>query len=629
MKLNTQPLYFGAFPGGMDSTSDDYKLGTDTARNLLNVVPEFGGVLRFIGGSQVILTNSLASSVVGLGYYEANGTKRLIIINSTTGAGRAYAYNELTATSTGIASSDVSEGTPTDCTFAQFGDKLFITNYYGDGSLAVWDGTGLIRKAGIQPAPDAGGGGAIQPINQLPSGNLYSVGQQPYQWAATYEVDGLESNVSDLSPATYGEDFSNEKAELHFTGSFYSIVQPIIASGKTVTMHVYRTGGTLATLARSMSFTVALSGGEIVDASTGSYTVDNVHDNDVSTIAAPFSNQPPPLGSTFVTILGNRLFLVVGNRIAFSRDGQPEYFGEDENGVDDDGGYVSPNRDDSDPIQALVPNGGITIVGKAYSKASLYGYSFSQFKFDQVSRKGVVNKHSMTQCDNTVRSVARDRKVYAVGDEESVQLWKPVLASLLGVSASDLPLCRTVYHNGMWILVFPQTAPRRVTALGYDDTTNTWVNLTDSRMLGNCFLVRPNPSTGEPELLVGKLATDGGGVSAVFLRTSTAANFSIESGKVPFSPDFKIYRLVSVDINADFVSSGGVTVRLEVGQGSDQVYTRVVQQSEIVNGRMLRINALPANLVGQYVKFTISGAVSGMNFYNATFGIKPVRESVK
>jgi len=616
-----------AFPGGMDNTSDEKTLPDTVASRLLNVSLDQGGKITLTGTDKPVVPASVAPGPLGIGYYDNGTIKRLIVVTGNIGANSVVAFDEATTTATSIGDSSVTTlaNLPK---FLQFGSTIYITGYYTSGpsigSLAKWSGAGNIVPAGLAPASEE----TWNPINKLSGGALTNTGLSPYQWLTTYEVDGLESNPSDLSQSAFGADYSNNRAEFVSQGAFFLQVQALVNVGKTVFINLYRIGGNLAEARRTKRFQAdTSSGSEIRDASTGQRPVDNLPDEDAESITVSTSNDPPPKNATDILQVGNRLFLAVGSRVYFSREDNPEYFGQDSNGVDDDGGYITPDRNDADPIQQMLPWGGITVIGKSKTKDSLYGKAFSEFRFDPVSTKGLPNRFSMAKCDNTLRHVGHDRKVYAVGNDESIELWRPIWNSIRGLAKSDFESVRTIYANNLWFVTFKNGSGN--IALGYDDTNECWLEYTANQKRSNGLLVRPNPTTAEDEILLGRTTGDGGGVWSLFTDTNTERGFVITSGKHVFTPGEDICYLKSIEIMATFTGTAGVRLQVEVGPGLDQLYTQTVPGPSSSTGTLVKILALPARMIGKYVKWQIDGTCSDFQFIAATLTWDYMRDAVK
>ena len=599
-------------PAGLntDASEDSLFVATDYGyqctglRQFSNLLLHRHGRMVFAGGDRAILSAANAVDAIAIWDYSSGATRLIVYVDA--GANTVYTYNEATLTRTNIGST---AGLTADSVvkIAQWGSYLYFTGLYasgGDaGKLAVWRGTGNIEIAGVaEPslsAPHWMSAGA---------GNVNTTNFPDARWVVTVEhpTTGLESNPT---PMTEPGSITNEKIVFD---TFGTDLVDLVADGYTL-LNIYRLGGTLADFQHVAQHLVEPGGAAILflDGTTD-FPYDDTADADASIRTPPTSHGMPPLNATDLLLHQSRLFLAVGSRLYFSRSDHPEYFGQDDNGADDDGGYQSPDLNDSDTILCMSSTGNLLILGRRETIYAVYGNSFRTMSFDKINNKGVENAWSLVRCDNVVRFVCPDRRIYDVGDKGSIGIAAPIQSTLDDIG-NEWDKCRSVYHDGRLLVTFP-SSDTETTAFAYDERTGQWTrlavgNLAFPRLVATGLYSRRNPTTRKQELLVGFRQ---GGIAASLVEDAQYHAVALQSGDLRIdSAEWEI-RAVGVLVQGSVTQLGSspLTLEVRVGALAHQVYTATISGiNATYTGNLFRVT-FRGDMVGDYLRATVYGSLS-------------------
>ena len=497
------------------------------------------------------------------------------------------------------------------------------------------------------------------------SGNLFrsAVGSvtNEYQWIIQEtDGDGFWNNPGPLSSAFYyAAQGVNAKLRIDNVSTFLD--SPSLGGYSGVAdgtpgpglIHVYRVGGDNAVFRKTGSFqptrlaanttlpdgTAALAG-EIIDTATGNYYADTTRDDDLPDLFLSYSNQPLPNNVRVARYHANRLYMsgygsglpvttpntVMDNDCVspvylwFTRPNNLSSVGYDDDGVDDDGGFIILDGDKDDDILQFESIGPIFIIGRKKSVYALYGSGFQSSRFDKRSNIGIASRRAMCRCGNSIRMVCSDGFIRELGDTENPIMSDKIYASFRAIDDDTFANCVTYYHQSIFYVSFPNIDGTSVLCFAYDERLQTWTELSQAINRVNVgksvgwSRVAANSHGSKTALIVARCNDEATrGLWRASINDYTAGDvisnlvdpdvtFEIETDLRQFSNTESIGRFIAFNLQGDLTDNGN-TINVDLTCGS---ITRTYPLQSTA-GKLMYYVRLPADLIGKSMKARIYG----------------------
>jgi hypothetical protein len=611
-------LEFPGFPAGLDTTTPLGFLGPGGARECLGLEPTPEGGLRHAGNFRQVVPATY--HVLAFHRWAYGTEKRLLFVRTAADASTLlYVWNELDGTYRTLT---IGHATRTIARFVQAGltgEVYLLVGTEGNTRLLkikdpLTDTTAIDISTYVTGTTDTFYLNQIISGSDGGAGNLNSTGYSRYQWAVQLEdADGRLSQLSMLSPPV---ELVNKKARLDISSSYTGY----ITAGDIVAATVFRTGGKATETRFVGRFLLGVVAGEVVDGTTGLPIVDDTPDESLSFTVASTYNDPAPIGLGDIILHQNKLFGYKGTGVWFSRTNQFDYWGYDENGVDDDGGVLYPDNDTGNPFNGLTSEGSLLILGRERSVYALYGSSLSAggaqgFAFDQRSNLGNLSRLSICRSDNEALYVGRDSLLRSLRDASTPSVSGRIEKTLRHIPSAQMLTTVICHHNEQVYVSIPDAGRCYV----YHASRGLWREATHAPLLARFLHAFPHPQTGQLELLS---APATGGVFACETYNDgtegTERDVRIRTDDLRFPPEM-VGRLSSILVEGDVPVGTMLVATLRAGEVSKELPLTPG------SGRLLYYAALTPDLVGDFVSLEIEGAMTAGEIRRIVIGTQELR----
>lgn len=522
--------------------------------------------------------------------------------------------------------------------------KRFIFGYT-DGYLQVCYDLGNSVAAGLVSID--GAGETITPEIRTPTtltGPKFS-GDPKYRYL--YVLEDGEGNLTNPSLITADADAIDNPEGVEITLVFDKVYSStFLTDNDIVKAHVFRIGGNNGLFRLAKTFVPDLAAATIpgivtqytiVDDATGLYPVDTTPDELLPDIFPSESRLAPPKGLNVLEWHQNRVFAAgysttaatmaeLGSpaRLWFSRANEPEAWGEDDNGQDDDGGFIDIDDNHFDRILQLCTIGSLLVIGRLQSVYTLYGSGFNTFRFDKRADHGLASHKSLCRHGNTAFYLASNRKFYRIDDAGPSNIPGAAIEKKLE-AATDAEIRGTVVwsHDRRVYLSIPKTGTTPI-CYCYDVPTGAWVNLDYAEFRVN-YATSIQPFDGGLPLL--HLCRTGA-VGSFVVTEGLAYDWLIEviSFRNRFE-NYDLFRLLGAYVEGDFdtvVGSSKLAITATVGS-----YNRIWALDASASGNVLSVSRVHSKMVGTFFKFKVDGTLSSGYLTRFAFEFLPVRQRSK
>lgn len=634
--LLSTPAAFGQ-DAGQHGNRNDRTNPREFARQLKGVYTDRGN-LRHIGSVTTFLNTTREPyyihpfyALVETATDPDNEIRGYLVARPAAISGHEWVFidpDEATTT-TGLGSA---WSTPNDNDAVVFKDRIIYTDSGGELSVMYRDKTsksvGLAfgNFAGEFLTPSDGGAGPLD-------NTAYP---EYFYLFVLVDEHGNRSNPSPVSPT--GIRVTNKQVELEFSGTYIAGDIDDLSA-----IEIYRIGGRNSEFRLAKSFVPDLNGSnEIVDDATGNYVIDDTIDELLPDIFPAEGRDLSPHGIRCLAVHQDRIFgggfplsatyideWETPSRLWFSRKNEPEAWGYDDNGVDDDGGYLDIDRASDDPILCLESLGSILLIGRAKSLYALYGEGFNTFRPHRISDVGAASRRAFMRDGNTVYFFGNDRKLYRVGDAQNDYLLQPIETAFDAVTDEELRNCVCWCHDKRLYISIP-TSGNNVVCYCYQIRNSSWVNLSYAEFRVNyATSLVPHDSTGSIEpfgiapLLV--LCRTGQTVTHKIVEGSSY-NWSVDIQTLDYYPgDYEKARVLTAAIEGTLTNaSNALTATLTAG-GNTKAVNFGGAGSDYVAYYSRR---LPPSLMGEFVRTRITGTLALGAIDRIALGLLRVRPTI-
>lgn len=613
---------------GMNTVDDDRDLAGQM-RSIKGLFIDKMGRAYHTGGVTNLFTSK---DISDFGRYHrepdaltAAAIDKLIVVEVDYAAGTSgniWAYNESTFAFTNLLSSYNAAIDDQVC-LLQVDDRMYCTSKL---NLLDYDGTGTFVNAGIfAPSPTATPTVAV--IGAIGSGNLDSeTAGLPYAYIYTWtDAHGQTSNPSD--PPTASFHANNQNAQLNFdtaVGEMFTngIITATTSGTALGTIDVYRTGGTSTTYTWVGSFAPKTTGGGVLqDTATSARWIDSTLNRDIGSILPVYSRNLPPQGLCKIFHHLGRIMgfgqsaiqavadqLISPAALWMSRPNEPWAWGSDDNGVDDDGGFLLIDANDRDGLLDAVSTGSLAILGRRESVYALYGEGFTNFRAVQISNKGVASRRSMVREGNIVRYFGADGIFYEVANDEPKRLSDSIRDKFDAFTDTELATS-VVWQHRSRLYVSVRRDDTTVNCYYYDLLTQSWADMSNQP----AYLVRQAKSLtpiggGRPLLFSAGRATNPG-LRRLMTSTATDTPYYIETPYIAVMDSEDEWKMLEFTLEGAFTAGATattVTFTFKTVAG-DISYTLPLTRT---SGSLLKLTKPPANVTGYMLKITIQGSLT-------------------
>lgn len=534
--------------------------------------------------------------------------------------------------------------------------------------------TGLVHDAGVGPTTvklvtmqyEAAANGPIVPANS-PDG---------YGWIFIEEDEfGQINNPFDVS---FRYVISNitaaSNARLKISGvtttSYNGGPAPSLGSGYAVgtagkgKVWAYRIGGSNALMRFSFKFTpniatavgvgpvsgMAIAIGDILDNATGDFPLDTISDGLLPDTFLSLKNLPPPVGIRCGAFHQQRIYFagygytipaggsgsyvtggcISGSHLWMTRQNQLGSVGSDDNGVDDDGGFVILDGSSDDDIMSLCSLTGLLVIGRRKSIYVMYGDRFSNFRFEKRSNLGVSSRKSLVANESSIRWLATDRTIRELRDSDSINISVKVQSLLSGIPDANLSSAVCWYADSRFYISCP-IGGGNVLCLCYDERINTsatpyeprvspWTDLSYSDFSAFSAKETTNPVTTVKELWVSR--TTGGTYNTNIQGVSNDIPFEFETDYKFFGDAGMTGRMISYFLMGSITNGIISPIQADLTCGNI-VYTYSLQSP---TGNMFNFTRLQHDLIGDGMKVRVYGTWRAGSISNMSIGYVPQRE---
>lgn len=606
------PIRFLGFAGGMDYTSDDGMLDQNTLRVIKNAIFKRRGALSHPGGNGPSIVTSGTPYDFCHFYRLPDSNISSIVdrwanVNNSGGSTVFSVYNPSGGANTTLAT--LGSNGPFDNCVIQVAGRVIATSR--DNLPAVWYGLGGTALTLGYPEPNAN---AVQFTYSAgfgtPGSSLDTTGLDPYLYTASF-VDkwGNETNPIPVfsDPATPINQWIVVKVPVA------ALPSPLISSD-IARVHVWRIGGNNSTLRLSNDFVPTVSSGFFV-AQDGVSDIDKTPDSALPDVFANYSNIAPPKGLLVLVEHIGRIFgfgesssqsvmqeLASPARLWFSRPFQYNSWGNTDDGIDDDGGFLDIDDNHYDKLLGATSTGSVLVLGRLSSVYTLFGNGFQTFRFDRRADHGLASRRSICRHVNVARYVASDFYPYELGNADSVRIGRSVERYIDTLSDASRTICFS--HDGRFFACIPQASLGQAKTFVLDDRNGAWV-LMDEFDLNAAYSLEP-PTGGKPQLMG---ASRAGFIDTYMNQSSSNLSRALElrTDKIRVSHLGEKFYCKSIFLEGDF-TGGPLTVTITV-EGTVKTYTVLAG-----SGRLLYIDELPLSLTGEWVEVAITGNWSSGEF---------------
>jgi len=484
----------------------------------------------------------------------------------------------------------------------QVGGRVIAVN--GDFLPKVWYGSGSVTTLGYPPPT-----GTALTFGTYAAGLLDTTGLDPYSYTASF-LDRWGNETNPMDPLTPAPAPINQSIPIHVPTS---AVPAGLAPTDVARVYIWRIGGNNSELRLAISYVPTISGGLFLDSATFASPVDNTPDSSLPDVFANYSNIPPPRGLYVLIEHIGRLFgagesqlqdvgaeLGSPSRLWFSRIGLYNSWGNTDDGIDDDGGYLDIDDNHYDKILGLASTGSVLVIGRLSSVYTLFGNGFQTFRFDKRSDVGIASRRAICRHGNVVRYVGSDGYPYELGNGDSVRIGRSVERYV--DTLEDLLRTVCFSHNGRFFCCFPQSVSGASRTLVLDDRTGGWTVHVEFDIAAARSVEPPNG--GKPVLMI---APRSGGIIPEWQPSNTPSQKSLEvrTDRIRLSPLGEKVWVRSLHIDGEFENDplfpSPMTVTITV-EGTVKTYSLLPGRS-----RLLYIDSLPLSLTGEWVEVKITG----------------------
>lgn len=478
-------------------------------------------------------------------------------------------------------------------------------------SFTYWEG--LQAYCELIPGP-----GNLNSNTTLPGAS----GLLPYQYFVTFvNNQGTESNPSPAS------------ASLTVLYQAVALTNVPVSSDPQVTKrNIYRIGGT------SSSYRYV---GTINDNTTTIYT-DDTPDIDLSTTTLSFAHDVPPDGIKYFWGDSTRLY-AWGNpqapyRLYFSSYQFPEYWPTILETPSIDGGFFDVNPSFNDGIVALGRTGSARIILNTYSAYTLLGDSLEAsgdgFTLQRIAgaRGCIARKSVVSGCGDSDECIylGNDGQVYSITGGGYGRISQDIEASLRDIPQAYLGGAYAVYVDLAYHLFIP-VANGAVQGYRLDTRTKTWIDLSDTVLLGQVATSTPGSGVGGEiwfETAPGYLwsGVSYNGIVAALSPSDTASNIYINW----LSPEFQYGQGSMTNRARRLRVEGTVTLWDDTDKLRGVVNAITPDESTITHSyKCLRDNGVildtdvHSDLVGQRLQIGLYGNVKTIEIRSIFFYFSP------
>lgn len=656
------PKSYAGFPLGLKTSQDPRAVPVGAATTLQNLLFERRGMLRYIGGSNVIWPTDVIAEFFR--YYRApqgvyDEIRRLIAAKFNGFTSSIISIDESSSSGTTVFT-NLSLLYPSDACMLEVDGAIFCTQR-DKRMLVSYDAITWVESGFLQPI----GTGFIA-LDAGFAGNLDSSGTGvPYTWAYVFR----DANGNFSNPTTTTASLQLDLRAAKFT--MYDIDTPTVASGEISFIDIYRIGGTSSEWRLAKTFVPSAVSGMILDSATGVAPVDNTADINLSDTLISFNRNPPPRGLLKIVHHGSRIFaagqsydsdvteeLVSPSRLWVSRLNEPTAWGQDDNGVDDDGGVIDIDGNDIDWIYDMASTGSVLLIGRAQSVYALTGSGFQTYIPTKISSIGVASRHSMVREGNIVYFLGSDGILYMVTDTDPAPLTDPIQSILDAIPTANLSSAVLWAHNRRLFLSIPldsgqlacyfmdlhyrvpgdSTGPFSWTlAYGWGQMTDSKFRVNQARTIYPYGVGDPTvvpQGTGRPQCFV---APTGGGIYEVLdPDTATSTPIGVESPYLYFGDPLGDKGEASTDIEGcltEFMLTGQlsfsvapvVTFTFLQADNTTIGFNLPVRMATGVKGKLLWIPSFPESCSGIAVKWKVTGSITAGIISSAFLRWMPLR----
>lgn len=654
-EIPDQVFRWPSFTNGMDYTGPDGTLKDGWLRLAENVLlTKIGSLIYPSGVNPNFSINSGNLEVYDFIRFRrdadadvATGFDAWVMVRNNAGT-RQFCWTDVSGVLTVLQT--VTANAPQDTTIIQVGKRAITTSR--DNLPVVWYGTGASTTLGY-PEPAAGHPAITLPVPSF-GVNMGNEGFDPYQY--TYAFEDKFGNITNPQP-----DLSDPLMLLNPPN--WTVTVKVPSSGLPTgyntanlsRIHIYRIGGKSSELRETFSFVPgSLSGGYYLDNATGAFPIDFHQDSVLPDIFPTYSNLPPPRGLLTLKEHQGRLYgagqsssatiaaeLGSSSRLWFSRPDMPESWGFEDDGVDDDGGFVDIDDNAADPIMCLESTGSVLVIARRQSIYTLFGSGFTSYRFDKRSDIGVPSRRSMCRRGNTVVFLGSDTKVYELGDRDPVCISLPVYDHMR-TKSGDITKGVLFMHEGRLHVCMPKISTTGSYTYILDDNTGGWTELA-GRFDVNAAKSINQPSQFRPSCLIAQRA--GVAITQEYyyeLQNNTSdapyVTVDIETDRIRFSEMGDRASVTEFYLDVLYVGALNITIEAE---GSSETYSfsnpTILFASPIGNRLGLplgtiqspiHLKGLPPYLDGSWFSIRITGSVQVFEMRKMFVKLMPSRGSL-
>lgn len=639
------------FSGGMDYTSPDGQVSAGRLRLIQGALLSRWGEIIYPGGPNPTSVDTGNCEVYDfIRYRREPDTLVTTAFDSwlyvrNNGGTKQFCRTATNGTITVLGT--VTTLVPFDICMLQVGKRAITTSR--DNLPLVWRGVGSTATTLGYEVPDPTFP-AITIGHSGLGGAMGTDGFSPYQYTFAFEdVYGNFTNPNDtLSTELFLPTAFNWYVEVKVP---VNALPTGLLSADIAKIHVYRIGGSSSELRESKVFVPGgTSGGYFLDAATGSFPIDSTIDAALPDIFANYSNTPPPKGLTTLKEHLGRIFgagqvtstsgaagqeLGSNARLWFSRPYMPESWGNDDNGVDDDGGFLDIDDDNADPIMCLESTGSVLVIARRQSIYTLFGAGFTTFRFDKRASIGVPSRRCICRFGNRVILFCGDGRVYNLGDRELEQLSMPV-DRFIDEAGVDFSKAVLFTHDRKLHVCLPKVSGPGAFTCVLEENTGGWSVL--QRFDVNAAHSIAQIGAIVPSCMIAPRGTSGIGQEYYYefdnqSLDAPATTIELYTDRIRMLDNGGVGRLTELYIDMKY--AGSLTLEITC-EGTTYTYN---YSSGIIFGNRygvplaylntpLHLKGLPPSLEGRWFEVRLTGSVTQLHIRNMHIYAIPVRGSL-
>jgi hypothetical protein len=622
----------------MDYTAEDCTLDFNTLRVIQNAVFNRRGALCHPGG---IFPDVVPDGVPHdfARYYRLPDDTVASIVDrwvSVVHAGPDYNFNETNPVGGITNTLDTLNSTgPFDNCVIQVANRVIATSR--DELPSVWYGTGLAETLGY-PEPDdiAVLTTWYDPLLGLPLRPGPPL--DPYLYTASF-VDkwGNETNPIPVFsiPLLTGILIPDNWVQVQVPTA--ALTPTGMDPADLAFINVWRIGANNTSLRLSNRFVPTVQGayyesGDFGTTSTeGGYSTshDNTPDAALPDVFATYSNNPPPRGLLVLIEHIGRLFgfgesddqavmqeLGSPARLHFSRPFQYNSWGNTDDGIDDDGGFLDIDDNHYDKLLGAASTGSVLVLGRLSSVYTLFGNGFQTFRFDRRSDHGIASRRAICRHVNVCRYLGSDFYPYELGNADSVRIGRSVERYIDTLADVSRAICFS--HDGRFFACIPQASIGTGKTFVLDDRNGAWSLMTEFDLNAAHSL---EPPTGGRPMLMGAHQS---GIIRQFMIPQPDSPHSLEleirTDRIRPSPLGDECYFKSIKIDGEF-TGGPLIVTLNC-ESKSKSYT--VPAGGL---RFLYIDSLPFSMTGEWIEVVITGLWQSGEIRRIELEAIPIRET--